>query len=111
VSAQGAVGSVLVVLGTLLIGVAAVGMLRLPDFYNRANAVAKAASLGVVLVLLGVLVLVPSPSTAVTVGIAIFLQLFTVPVAGFALGGAAYRSGAPVMPGTRDELAERPSPD
>jgi multicomponent Na+:H+ antiporter subunit G len=100
--------AILVLTGTLLIMVAAVGLLRLPDAYNRANAVTKAASLGVACVLLGVLILVPSPATAVTLGPAILLQLFTAPIAGYATGHAAYRSGTPLAPAThRDELGDR----
>ncbi len=101
-------GGALIVLGTGLIAVAAIGMLRLPDVYNRANAVTKAASLGMVCVLLGVLVIVPGQAAFVTVAVAIVLQLFTVPIAGYALGGAAYRSGAPLDASTHhDELAEQ----
>ena len=58
---QTVVGDLFVALGVFLIGVAAIGLLRLPDVYNRANAVAKAASLGLVLVLLGVVVLTRAP--------------------------------------------------
>ncbi len=100
--------NLLLVIGALLVGVAAVGLLRLPDVYNRTNAVAKAASLGVVCQLLGVLMLLPSPVAFVVIGLAIALQLFTVPIAGYAIGGAAYRSGAPLAPSThRDELGSR----
>lgn len=102
------VGYALVLLGTLLIVVAAVGLIRLPDSFNRTNAVAKAASLGVVCVLLGVLVMVPRPVTLVTLTLAIVLQLFTAPIAGYAIGRAAYYSGAPLAPAThRDELGGR----
>lgn len=98
--------------GTLLIGVTAVGLLRLPDIYNRMNAVAKAASLGLILILLGVLVLLPSPRTAVVVALAILLQLITAPVGGYALARAAYRSGTPMAPESRfDALAEETPAD
>ncbi|WP_326552805.1 monovalent cation/H(+) antiporter subunit G [Micromonospora sp. NBC_01813] len=93
--------------GTLLIGITAVGLLRLPDIYNRMNAVAKAASLGLILILLGVLVLLPSPRTAVVVTLAILLQLVTAPVGGYALARAAYRSGTPMAAESRfDALAD-----
>lgn len=99
------VGGVLVLAGTFLVAVAAVGLLRLRDAYLRMNAVTKAASLGVVLVLAGVAFLDPSWPTVVKVLIAIGLQLLTAPVAGFALGRAAYRAGTPLSTATRyDEL-------
>ncbi|SFO76075.1 multicomponent Na+:H+ antiporter subunit G [Geodermatophilus dictyosporus] len=97
---QTLVGDVFVGLGVLLIGIAAVGLLRLPDVYNRANAVAKAASLGLVSVLLGVVVLAPSGTAVVVLLVAAALQLFTVPIAGYAIGEAAWLSRAPLVPGT-----------
>lgn len=106
-TAQALAAGVLITVGTLLIAVGALGMLRLPDVYNRTNAVTKAASLGIVALLVGVLIAIPSPATFVTVGAAIVLQLFTVPIAGFALGHAAYRSGAsPTSSTHRDELSD-----
>jgi multicomponent Na+:H+ antiporter subunit G len=104
---QTAVGDGLVVLGVFLVVAAAAGMLRLPDAYSRTNAVAKAAALGVSCVLAGVLVLMPSPTTIVTLSLAIVAQLLTAPIAGYAVGRAAYRSGAPLSPATyRDDLAD-----
>lgn len=103
---QEVVGHALVLAGAVLILGAAVGILRLPDVLNRTNAVAKAAALGVSCILAGVLVLMPSPATAVLLVIAIAAQLFTAPIAGYAVGRAAYRSGAPLAATThRDDLA------
>lgn len=103
--------SVLLVVGTALVVVSAVGLVRLPDAYNRINAVAKAASLGAVGVLLGVLLLMPSVRTAVVLTLAISLQLFTAPLGGFALARAAYRSRVPLATVTwHDDLADRRPP-
>ncbi|GIJ77787.1 multicomponent Na+:H+ antiporter subunit G [Micromonospora phaseoli] len=100
--------SLLLVLGTALIAIGAVGLIRLPDVYHRMNSVAKAASLGVSCVLLGVLLLIPGVRTAVVVLVAVGLQLFTAPIGGYALARAAYRSGAPLAAVTRyDELDGR----
>jgi len=99
-------GHVLASLGVGLVVVAAVGLVRLPDPFSRLSAVTKSGTAGVCLVLLGVLALEPSWSAlgAVTAGVA--LQLATSPVGGFALGRAAYRSGAPLSDRTGyDELA------
>ena len=58
--------------------------------------------------LLGVLVIVPGPAAFVTVAVAIVLQLFTVPIAGSALGGAAHRCGAPLDASTHhNELPDQ----
>ena len=100
-TARVVVGDGLVLLGVALIGVAAVGLIRLPDPYHRASAVAKAAALGVCLVLAGCAVLNPRPGTVVTLVIAVAAQLFSAPISGYAVGRAAYRSGARLVPGTR----------
>jgi len=102
-SVQEIVGDTLAVTGTVLIAIAALGLLRLPDAYNRANAVSKAAALGVVCVLLGVLILILTPATAAILGLAIILQLLTTPFGAYAAARAAYRSGAPFSAGTRRE--------
>jgi len=102
-------GDVLVSLGCALIAIAAVGLLRLPDAYNRANAVSKAAALGVVCVLLGALVLVLTPASAVILGLAVILQLLTTPFGAYAAARAAYRSSAPFDAATRNQAPPPPA--
>ena len=109
--ALGAVGQVLVVLGVALIAVGALGLLRLPDAYLRANAVTKAAALGLVLVLLGAAVLAPGLHAVLVLLVAAALQLFTVPVAGYAVGSAAWRARAPMDPRTQREEGTDPADD
>jgi multicomponent Na+:H+ antiporter subunit G len=100
------IGGLLIALGVGLIAAAGLGVIRLPDAYTRMSAVTKAASLGVVLTLLGALALAPSWNNLIKVGLAVLLQLATAPVGGFAIGRAAYRAGAPLTPETGyDELA------
>jgi multicomponent Na+:H+ antiporter subunit G len=85
-----ALGYALAATGTALIAIAALGLLRLPDPYNRANAVAKAAALGVVGVLLGAAALMPDQ--AVTLALGAVLQLLTMPFGSYAVGRAVHRS-------------------
>lgn len=91
-----ALGYVTVSAGTLLFAIAALGLVRFPDVYTRLSAVTKAATLGVCLVLLGVLLIDPSWRAAVPLLLAIALQLITSPVGGYALGRAAYHAGVPL---------------
>lgn len=99
-------GHVVIGLGVALFAVAAVGLVRFPDTYSRLSAVTKAATLGVCLVLVGVLVVDPTWRAAVAVVLAVALQLVTSPVGGFALGRAVYHTGTPLAPGARyDDLA------
>lgn len=102
---QNLLGGIVAGAGVLLILAGAVGMLRLPDVYNRTNAVTKAAGLGIVALLVGVAILVPEPGVLLTLAVAVALQLFTIPIASFAIGHAAYRSEAPSTPSTLREDA------
>lgn len=111
-TALSVLGHVLAVLGVGLVLVAALGLLRLPDPFSRLSAVTKSGTAGVCLVLLGVLAISPSWPALVAVVLAVALQLATSPVGGFALGRAAYRSGAPLSSRTGyDELAADPDPE
>ncbi|MCE7082676.1 monovalent cation/H(+) antiporter subunit G [Streptomyces sp. ST2-7A] len=105
------IARILVGLGVFLIAVGTIGLIRLRDAYLRINAVSKAATLGVVCVLLGVMFWNPRPLTVATLLLAVVLQLFTAPLAGYAAGRAAHRSGVPRVAGTDpDELGPHPDP-
>lgn len=85
--------------------VAAIGVIRFTDSFQRMHAATKAGTLGASLVILGSII---SPATdgVTTIGLlTIGFLLLTVPVAGHMLGRAAYISGAG-MTGLRgtDEL-------
>nr|WP_297427220.1 monovalent cation/H(+) antiporter subunit G [uncultured Actinotalea sp.] len=104
---QSVVGHAAVLTGIGLFCIAGVGLLRFGDAYSRLAATTKSGTLGVCLVLLGVLVLEPTWSHAVILAVAVALQIITSPVGGFALGRAAFRSDAPMPAGIRyDELHE-----
>ncbi len=93
-------GAAGILVGSSLVALAGLGLLRLPDPLTRATAVSKAASLGVLLVLLGSLAMAPSPRAAVLVALVLVAHLVTVPLSGLALGRAAYRSGTAQPPVT-----------
>jgi len=97
---------ILLVLGTLFMLLAAIGLLRLPDVYLRMSAASKASTLGASLALLGAAVHFGSLAVAGrAVAIVAFLFL-TAPVAAQVIGRAAHRRGSPLCPGTIvDELA------
>jgi multicomponent Na+:H+ antiporter subunit G len=108
------VGGVLVGIGSLLVLLAGVGILRFPDTLMRVNVATKAAGLGVAAILAGVAFLFATPEAAVKLSIAVVLQFATAPVAGHVIGRAAYRAGVPLWTGTHvDDLRgfrERPRP-
>lgn len=95
----------LLLLGGLFFhGVAALGVIRLPDFYSRLHAVGKAETLGVVLTLGAIMVWAGPSLTAVKVGfVAVFLFLAN-PTSTHAIGRAAFRLGVkPWRRETEDE--------
>jgi multicomponent Na+:H+ antiporter subunit G len=108
------VGGALIGLGSLLVLLAGVGILRFPDTLMRVNVATKAAGLGVAAILAGVAFVFATPEAAVKLSIAVVLQFATAPVAGHVIGRAAYRAGVPLWEGTFvDDLEgfrERPRP-
>jgi multicomponent Na+:H+ antiporter subunit G len=100
-------GTFLVVVGTGFLLLAAVGVVRLPDVFARQHAGGKAATLGVMTVLLGVAALVHDTPATVKLLLAIAFQLVAAPTATHALARVAYRDGVPMWDRTAiDELAE-----
>jgi multicomponent Na+:H+ antiporter subunit G len=79
--------------GLFFQAVAAVGVLRLPDFYTRVHAVSKADTLGLLFTLAAVALWAGPTLTALKVGfVAMFLFLST-PTATHAIARAALRVG------------------
>ncbi|HWK97065.1 MAG TPA: monovalent cation/H(+) antiporter subunit G [Pseudolabrys sp.] len=91
--------------GTICL-IAALGVLRLPDFFLRMHAATKAGVTGAGLVLIGVAFAEPSVGMSLKVALAITFLLLTTPVAGHLLARAGYVAGVPLWGGTyQDELA------
>lgn len=102
-----AAGSVLVGIGSALIAIAGLGILRLPDVYARMHAATKAASLGLASILAGTALQFPGLDVVVKLVLAIVFQFLTAPVASHMIGRAAYRAGVERWEGTLyDDLAE-----
>ena len=94
-------------LGTFLMIVAALGLLRLPDVFCRMHAAGKAGTLGVVLIILGaVIALAGTPNDVSVRGLlAVVFQFLTTPAATHLLARAAYVCDYPLSERTAvDEL-------
>jgi multicomponent Na+:H+ antiporter subunit G len=101
------VSAVLVLSGSVIALVAAIGLHRLPDLYARMHAATKPATLGISLCLSGAALQVERVGDVTKVLLAIALQLLTNPVGAHLLGRAAHRAGAAQAPTTvLDELGE-----
>jgi len=85
----------LVLSGSLLILASAIGVLRLPDVLCRSHAVAKALTLGIFLMLLGLWVYQGEKQTALKILLAIFFQVVTIPVGSHLIGLLALQKDIP----------------
>jgi multicomponent Na+:H+ antiporter subunit G len=99
------IGSLFVLGGALFLLLGAVGILRMPDVYNRMQAGTKATTMGNILTLLGLGLMMPVwlPKIAII----ILFILMTNPLSSHALARAAHRVGVPLAEGSvRDILRE-----
>lgn len=95
-------------LGSLVFLVAALGLLRFPDFYIRMSAATKAATLGLGLLLLGVALGFGEGLVAFKAVLLLVFLFSTAPIGATSLGRAACRSGVPLWERTHvDELKGR----
>jgi multicomponent Na+:H+ antiporter subunit G len=95
--------------GSLLMLLAAVGLLRMPDFYMRMQAAAKAGTLGILLIVTATGITLGSLSALLHALLASLFFLLTTPISAHLLGRAAYLSG--IRPWVlEDDLAGRYHP-
>lgn len=85
------IASVIIFIGSIFLLLASLGVLRMPDSYNRIQTGTKATTLGLILVLLGVGIYHPMWITKII--ILIFFVLLTNPVSSHALAKAAHLFG------------------
>ena len=96
-----------IILGAFFAFVAALGVIRLPDFYMRVHAATKAGAFGATLMLIAAALYFGNLRAIVMAVITIVFFYLTAPVAGQALSRAAYRRGTKLWDKTRvDELKE-----
>ncbi len=86
-------GTVLIGLGLAFMVITALGLMRLPDFYSRVHAVSKSETLGIALVLLGLIL--HEGATLVSLKLALILVFVAIanPVGAHLLTRAALRTG------------------
>lgn len=105
---QTAISAILLTLGALLMLLAGIGLLRMPDVFLRMSATSKAATLGVILIMVAAAVYFNDLGvTARAIGIVIFIIL-TAPISAHMIGRAAYITGEKLWSETKiDELKGR----
>jgi multicomponent Na+:H+ antiporter subunit G len=105
----------LVFLGTFLMLLTGLGLVRMPDVFTRMHAATKAASLGVALLLLAAAFYFHQPGVVTKVIATIIFIFLTAPVAASLLGRAAYARRIPlwdrsVMDEGRNHIDVRENP-
>jgi len=93
---QDIISATFIFIGTLLVLLSAVGIIRLPDIYMRMSATTKAATLGVGLILLGTAIHFWDLGIFSRGLIIISFLFLTAPVAAHMIGRAAYKNKIPL---------------
>ena len=95
---MGIAAGIITVVGTVFLFLGSLGVLRLPDVYNRLQAGTKCTTLGAFLTIIGVGLMEPSwfPKCLL---IALFI-LLTNPISSHALGRAGRKSRVPLWEGS-----------
>ncbi len=93
------IGEIFMVIGGIFMFLASLGLLRMPDVYNRMQTSTKAVTLGAMSSILGVGII--HPEWLLKCLVIIIFILFTNPVSAHAIGRAAYRTGVKLWPGSK----------
>ncbi len=82
------IGSIIILIGSLFLLLASIGLIRMPDVYNRMQAGTKAGTLGSILIFAGFMMYNPGSWTKYLI-LLIFI-FFTNPISSHALARAAH---------------------
>ncbi len=94
------------VFGTLLILLASVGVLRMPDLFLRMSAATKAATVGAAGLLIAAAMHFNEPDIIVQMVLTILFVLLTAPVGAHIIGRAAYKHKAKLYKNTKVDQLE-----
>jgi multicomponent Na+:H+ antiporter subunit G len=92
------IGIILVLVGFSFQILGALGLIRLPDVYNRLQAATKSITMGAISIAIGVGV-IDTSLLAKSILVAVFL-LLTNPISSHAIARSAYRSKVPLWKGS-----------
>lgn len=88
------IGVLLILIGSVMAVISAIGILRLPDVYTRSHAATKSSTLAVLLSLIGTFIYFWASENFISVRVllGIIFVFLTAPVSGHLITRAAYRS-------------------
>ena len=102
------VAVLLILAGTIVSFLSAIGLIRLPDIYTRSHALSKGSTMGVLFILIGTfLFFIMEGFFSIRLFLGIFFVFLTAPVAAHVVVRAAYRSNVPLAKeSVKDDLKE-----
>lgn len=89
-------GYILISIGAIFDFFGCMGLVRLPDVYNRCQAATKCVTLGTILVLIGTAFVTANPAIAIKAILCAIFVLLTSPTGAHALARGSYISGVPL---------------
>jgi multicomponent Na+:H+ antiporter subunit G len=96
--------SACLLLGSFIILLSAIGILRLPDALCRSHALGKGMTLGLILVLIGLWIFLGTEEAGIKLPLAVAFQFLTIPVGSHLLARLAWRKkDAPIDEVEEDE--------
>jgi multicomponent Na+:H+ antiporter subunit G len=99
------IGGIVSIAGGVLLFLAALGLIRMPDVYNRMQAGTKATTLGSMLFLIGIAIMRPEWWPKIL--LLVLFIVFTNPISSHALARAAHFVGVPMSKrSVKDALAD-----
>ncbi|MEF8774608.1 MAG: monovalent cation/H(+) antiporter subunit G [Halobacteriales archaeon] len=102
------IATALVAVGAFFLTVGTVGLLRLPDVYNRMHATTKAATLGAASTLLAGFVVFGPGGDGLTSLVGVLFLFLTAPTGAHLISRAAHRMGVPFHGGDASWPGEEP---
>jgi len=109
VSVRDVLAAALMLAGAVTAILAALGVLRMPDVFTRLSATSKASTLVKMCVFLALALAFDDLGVATRALAAVAFVFLTAPLAGHAIGRAAFALGVPLFPGTK--INEMPGPE
>jgi multicomponent Na+:H+ antiporter subunit G len=94
------IGMVLIGIGLFFDLMGCVGLLRMPDLYNRLQAATKCVTFGTCSIMLGVFFMVGFNAAGIKAVLCMVFLALTAPVSAHALARAAHRSGLQLWKGS-----------
>jgi len=100
-----AIGAIIILIGSIISVISAVGMIRFPDIYSRAHAATKTTTLAVLITLVGTFIYVWLGEGFISIRLilGIIFVFMTAPVSGHLVLRSAYRANVKMADETKED--------